>query len=227
MDIDVTNHRQAILKVLGEQGFTVSPALPVKKTFDLRPADEIGRRLWAIKAVVLWVSFEERDLASEKVRLYVLSNGLARYLSRKETAILEAPRDEANKTHVPDVGWSMEGAWSLAWILGYTPAPDHSGFMIDDERIKTIFYNFIPPITAGFMEWLAGRTPAHFEDVVFMEDIFYCVHNAARSAVIGRKETVPGAFDPLVNGGVIQERRKALTWALSPGVNWDDTDVST
>lgn len=227
MDIDLTNHRQAILKVLGEQGFSVSPSLPVKKTFELRPAEEIGRRLWAIKAVVLWVCFEAQDLASEKVQLYVKSNGLLRYMSKKETAIYQTPRAEANKLYMSDIGWSMEGAWSLAWILGYNPAPDHAGFMIDDEHIKAIFYDFIPPITAGFPEWLAGKSMARSEDIIFMEDIFYCVHNAARSAVIGRKETVPEAFHPIANGGVVQERRKALTWALSAGCNWDDTDVST
>ena len=226
MDIDVTNHRQAILKVLDEQGFHVSPSLPVKKTFDLRPAEEIGRRLWAIKAVVLWVCFEERDLASEKVHHYMKVNGLQPCLSGKETAICQTQRAEAHKLYMPDIGWSLEGAWSLAWILGYKPAPDHSGFMIDDEHIKTIFYEFIPPITVSFADWLAGKKPARFEDIVFMEDILYCVHNAARSAVIGRKDTVPAAINPIVNGGVIQERRRALTWALSAGTNWDDTDVS-
>lgn len=227
MDIDVTNHRQAILKVLGEQGFSVSPSLPVKKSFDLRPAEEIGRKLWAIKAIVLWVSFEEQDLASEKVQLYVKSNGLLRYLSKKETAIYGMPRGEANKTALSDIDWSMENAWSLAWMLGYKPAPDHAGFMIEDEHIKKIFYEFIPPITSCFMDWLSSKTIAPFEDIVFMEDVFYCVHNAARSAVIGRKDTVPAEFHPMVNGGVIQERRKALTWALSAGINWDDTDAST
>lgn len=225
MDIDVTNHRQAILKVLGEQGFSVSPSLPVKKSFELRPAEEIGRRLWAIKSIVLWVSFEEQDLASEKVRLYVKANGLLRYMSGKENALFELPRAEANKTGMSDIDWSMEGAWSLAWILGYKPAPDHAGFMLDDEHIKKIFYEFIPPITACFMDWLAGKTMARFEDIVLMEDVFYCVHNAARSAVIGRKDTVPAEFHPIANGGVIQERRKALTWALSAGCKWDDTDV--
>jgi hypothetical protein len=193
----------------------------------LRPAEEIALRLWAIKAIVLWVSFEEKDLASEKVALYVTSNGLRRYMSKKEIVIYETPRTEANENHMSDIGWSMEGAWSLAWILGYQPAPDHSGLMIDDEHIKAIFYQFIPPITACFMEWLEGKPVNRFEDIAFMEDIFYCVHNAARSAVIGRKETVPEAFHPIVNGGVIQERRKALTWALSAGSCWDDTDVST
>ena len=227
MDIDVTNHREAILKVLGDQGFQVSNSLPTKKSYELRPAEEIGRRLWAIKAVVLWVCIEEYDLASEKVQFYVKSNGLLRYMSKKETAIFQGSRKEANTAHIPDIGWSMENAWSLAWILGYKHPPDHAGFMIDDEHIKAIFYDFIPPMTASFGEWLAGKKMVQFEDIVFMEYIFYCVHNAARSAVIGRKETVPEAFHPIENGGVIQERRKALTWALSAGCGWDDTDVST
>ena len=227
MDIDVTNHRQAILKVLGNQGFHVSSSLPTKKTYELRPAVEIARRLWAIKAVLLWVSFEEKNLSSEKVRLYVGSNGLERYFSKKEAGMYRTARDEAGKLFMSDIGWSLEGAWSLAWMLGYKPAPDHAGTMIDDEHIKGIFYEFLPPLTAGFTAWLAGKALLKFEDIVFMEDILYCVHNAARSAVIGRQDTVPDTFHPIENGSVIQERRKALTWALSAGVNWDDTDVST
>lgn len=226
MDIDLTNHREAILKALSAQGFHVSPSLPLKKTFELRPIAEIARRLWAIKAIVLWVCLDEKDLSSEKVNLYVATNGLERFFSGKELEIYKAPRAGAHE-HVPFIGWSMEGAWSLAWMLGYEPAPDPAGFMIEDERIKTIFYEFIPPLATPFTEWLSGKTLLKFEDIVFMEDLFYCIHNAARSAVIGRKDTVPETFHPLENGGVIQERRKALTWALSNGVKWDETDVST
>ena len=62
-----------------------------------------------------------------------------------------------------------------------------------------------------------------------MEDLFYCVHNAVRSAQLAMHEEnddavgiVPEGFDPIANGGVIHERRHALTWALSPGVDWDE-----
>jgi hypothetical protein len=34
-------------------------------------------------------------------------------------------------------------------------------------------------------------------------------------------------FHPVFDGGVVHERRHALTWALSPGVSWDETDLST
>lgn len=29
------------------------------------------------------------------------------------------------------------------------------------------------------------------------------------------------------DGGAIHERRHALTWAISDGVSWDDTDLTT
>ena len=32
---------------------------------------------------------------------------------------------------------------------------------------------------------------------------------------------------PWLGTGVIHERRHALTWATSPRVKWDDTDLST
>jgi hypothetical protein len=60
-----------------------------------------------------------------------------------------------------------------------------------------------------------------------VEDIFYCVHNTARSAVLGNPQFAPEGFHAVIGCGIVQERRQALTWALSPGVEWDDTDVST
>jgi Domain of unknown function (DUF4272) len=227
MDIDLINQRQAILKVIESQGFKVSTSLPTKKTYDLRPKLEIGRRLWAIKAVMVWVAFVEKELPSEKVHTYVKANGLEKFMSKKEAAMYHLARAAANEQHVSDIGWSMESAWSLAWVLGYPHTPGYDGSMIEDDHIKGIFYEFIPKLTVGFNDWLEERELRKFEDIVFLEDLFYCVHNAARSAVIGRKDTVPEIFHPLSNGGVIQERRKALTWALSAGCTWDDTDTST
>jgi hypothetical protein len=48
-------------------------------------------------------------------------------------------------------------------------------------------------------------------------------HNAVRSAQLG-EDTVPEGFHPIANGGVIHERRHALTWAISPGVSWEKTE---
>ena len=48
----------------------------------------------------------------------------------------------------------------------------------------------------------------------------------ASGAQLGGK-TVPKGFHPIAGTGVIHERRHALTWATSPRVKWDDTDLST
>ena len=60
-----------------------------------------------------------------------------------------------------------------------------------------------------------------------MEDLFYCAHNAVRTAQMGGKAAVPEGFHPVRDGGAIHERRHSLTWALSPGVEWEETDLST
>lgn len=63
--------------------------------------------------------------------------------------------------------------------------------------------------------------------VAQLDDLFYCAHNAVRSAKTGVKYAHPKGFHPILNGGVISEKRHALTWALSPSVAWDDTDLDT
>ena len=60
-----------------------------------------------------------------------------------------------------------------------------------------------------------------------LEDYFYCAHNAVRSAQVGSPETVPVDFDPMVHGGAVHERRHGHAGCVSPGVGWDDTDLST
>jgi hypothetical protein len=116
--------------------------------------------------------------------------------------------------------------FSLAWILGFDLPPSVDGEMFDGEPLHRMICDFIGDIDHDFDNWLRKQTPRSEREVVEMEDLFYCAHNAARSAQLGGK-TVPSTFHPIANGGVVHERRHALTWALSPGVAWDETDLST
>lgn len=43
----------------------------------------------------------------------------------------------------------------------------------------------------------------------------------------GMTNVVPQGFHPVADGGTIHERRHSLTSVLSPGVAWEDTDLST
>ena len=89
-----------------------------------------------------------------------------------------------------------------------------------------ILFDFLPGHDASVSDLVARAQPRSFQEVLELEDLFYCAHNAVRSAQLGRA-TVPDDFDPISDGGCVHERRHALTWLLSPGVDWDDTDLGT
>ena len=125
-----------------------------------------------------------------------------------------------------NIGWKFENACALAWILGYEEVPDFSGHMLEGDEIKSVVLEFTPQLSADLSHWVSQQKIADVMDVLYVEHTFYCLHNAVRSAQLGG-DTVPEGFHPLANGGVIQERRHALTWALSPGVHWSKTDLNT
>jgi len=115
--------------------------------------------------------------------------------------------------------------WPLAWALGFALVPDVGGAMIDGDVIRALG-EFLPNFDQSTDDLLARARPRSAAEVCDLEDLFYCAHNAVRSAQLGH-DTVPRGFDPTVQGGVVHERRHALTWMISPGVDWDDTDLST
>lgn len=67
--------------------------------------------------------------------------------------------------------------------------------------------------------------PRPAADIVRFEDLFRCLHNSARSASLGRMRQ-PRSWS-FATPGIVHEIRHALTWLLSPGTAWEDTDLST
>ena len=53
------------------------------------------------------------------------------------------------------------------------------------------------------------------EQVIVMEDRFYCAHNAVQSAQTG-EDAVAARFDPIGHGGVVQKQWHSRTWCLAP-----------
>lgn len=212
------------LKTLKELGFTVSPGLPTTREAitGLRPPLEIAQRLCGLDAVCTWVMSSQQDNPDEQIEAYVDDNDLD--LDGDDIEILQTPRKQAQQQHRDSIGWRLENMWPLAWILGFSPTPAVQG-MIDDAVIQPMF-DFLPKITDELPSWTKQRKVRAAVDVLDLEDLFYCAHNAGRSAQLGGK-TAPKGFDPVTGTGVIHERRHALTWATSPGVAWPDTDLST
>lgn len=208
--------RDANLKLLTEKGFRVAPSLPTDRFGELRPQEEIEQRLDALISLVLWVTAPPGVLDDEALKEQALSGDLAAWLTEDEKAIFKLDKETAQTEHIDTIGWQMENVWGLAWVLGYNTAPTLQG-QLQGEQARDLILGF------GVK---GERRLRPVEEVVKMEDLFYCAHNAVRSAQLGG-DTVPQGFAPMGDGGCIHERRHALTWCLSPGVDWEDTDLST
>jgi Domain of unknown function (DUF4272) len=217
---DIRANNQKIWEVAG---FKASNALPWIKEVSLRPAEEIAGRLHAIKAMILWVLVPAEHLPDAVLNEFIDRNDLMAFLSEDEINIFQMNRDDEQLRNM--IGWKFENAWPLAWYFGYVE-PEISGTMMTSEQMGEIMQNHTCDLNENYKEWLLTVTPKSEEEVIIKEDLFYCLHNAVRSAQVGRP-TVPQGFDPRLNGGVIHERRHSLTWMVSNGTSWDDTDLST
>jgi hypothetical protein len=219
----MTAARLETITICLENGFRPSTSLPTEFDKQIRPALEIAQRLHAIKALVLWLMVPEEDLSDEKILNYVAQNQLEQLMTEDEKIILSIPRDDEDARNM--IGWKFENAWPLVWYFGYQE-PSILGNMMTGEQMQDILMNYTCRLDENLEEWVQSKPTISEELLIKKEDLFYCLHNAVRSAQLG-SDTVPKNFDPIGNGGVIHERRHALTWMLSKGIDWDETDLST
>ena len=222
--------REEVYRKLAERGFRCARFLPLYRGEEgneqLRPVDQIAGRLLALHALFLWVSAPEEMASSERIQSFVDRNSLYDHLTEEEAEILRMARSDAIEEHTDTIGWRLENMWALSWILGFEPAPPFYLGQIPQETIEQMLFEFLPNLDASLSEFAEGVVARPVETVALQEDLFYCAHNAVTSAQLG-EDTVPQEFHPVRDGGAIHERRHALTWALSPDTDWDETDLST
>jgi len=222
--------REANLQILKKQGFKPAEWLPTERDAPdkLRPLEERALRALAMLAVYAWASAPPEQVPDELVRGFVKDNGLEPWLTPDEREILALSRPKAHEQHSGTIGWKLEALWALAWTLGFEHEPPVAGGFIDDEMTGELLFELLPgPLDEKAAEWMAElpEPKPSEDDVKRLEDLFYCAHNAVRSAQLGHS-TVPRGFDPMADGGCVHERRHALTWCLSD-CPWDETDLST
>jgi hypothetical protein len=217
--------RTANIATLAAAGFKVASWLPLPDPrARLRPLDQIAARACALVTLFFWVAVPQAALPDADLKKRLDRDDLRDALTKSEIAIISLRRKDAHEQHVGSIGWRLENVWSLAWILGFEEVPAFDGAMIDGGTIDAML-DFIGG-KRGVAKLLERATPRPNVDVLALADLFYCAHNAARSAQLGSK-TAPRDFNPIADGGVIHERRHALSWATAPGVDWDETDLST
>jgi hypothetical protein len=191
----------------------------------LRPTEEIAGRFCALLNLFFFVAAPEHAWKESELRQAIKSHDLTRFLTEEEREILSLSRADAHEEHVNSIGWRLENMVALAWILGMEPPPSIAGQMSGGDEIDAMT-RLLPRRSASWSDYLASVSVRSADEVIALQDLFYCAHNAVRSAQTGHP-TVPEGFHPVGNGGVIHERRHALTWAISPAVDWDHTDLST
>lgn len=235
----LTPVRERSTKLLNEHGFTFAAWLPMRDESvvpTLRPIEEIAGRLAALNALFAYVVAPEDAIPSDALVAHIGAASLESYMTEDEQEIIKLSRKDAAEEHGNVIGWRSENAMVLAWILGRDRAPTIDGAMLKFEEIQEIIKQWPPLDAAKFPAWRAALKPRPVMEVVDMCDLFYCAHNAVRSAQVEmmqargkavRYKSVPEGFDPVANGGVIHERRHALWWAVSPGEDWDEVDLST
>ena len=217
--------------VLRADGFTPSAGLPTfrkrKGIGDgLRPQGEILARLLCSYVTVTWVVATEEAFPSKALLALVEQHGLSDKMTKKEEEILAVKRAEAKRRFGETIGWKMENMWALAWVLGFDSVPDVDQGQIAEETITSL-WAFLAPVAKGKGELLKSFERRPLREVAQLEDIFYCAHNAVRSAQLGKLKAVPEGFHPVIHGGTVHEKRHSLTWVLSPSISWVDTDLST
>lgn len=231
-DPDGATLRSVSLNRLRAAGFRVADSLPTAGhrrgvAGEVRSAEQIVRRLMALQAVFTWVSAPEGAVPSSAIQQMVSRNQLDQWLTPDERQMLKLSRTQAQQRYANTVGWKLENMWALAWVLGFNTEPDPTSGQLSGEVIDLLFDDFLLVETGTVKEMLNRcqlRTAAQIQQ---LEDTFYCAHNAVRSAQTGATESVPEGFHPVADGGAIHERRHALSWVLSPDIEWQETDLST
>jgi hypothetical protein len=208
-------------------GFRPAKSLPLPDMDSpVRPAAEVAARLMALDALFTWVAFPEKAVATARVEGYIDRNRLRDWLTEDETAIVALPRGEAHEAHVDNIGWRLENMWALAWVLGFEPEPDLKAAQVGEAVTRPLIYEFLPGLDSTVDALVAKAKPRAVAAVIAMEYLFYCAHNAVRSAQLGGG-TVPAGFHPVIHGGAVHERRHSLSWCITPEVAWEETDLST
>ncbi len=192
----------------------------------LRSKGEVLDRLLCNYVATMWVIMPEKALPSETIKTLIKRLKLSPQMTPYEKEVLETERAAAPQKFADSIGWKMESMNALAWSLGADIMLEVNQEMMGEVRMQAIG-KFLEIVWINKDEFLKEIELKPLSEVLQAEDIFYCAHNAVRSAQGGAEKVVPEGFHPILNGGIIHEKRHVLTWLLSPNVKWGDTDLGT
>lgn len=208
--------REFHVEELNQRGLVVDDQLPAADSrglLKLRPPEEIVRRLMAAFATIAWVCAPDEMVSEEKIKSYVETNGLADSFSSQEAEWFSSPRADV-RDFAQEASWVTESVWGLAWLLGQSPTVCACEQQVPDSILIPIRDQFLGGFERSLEELLSDASVQPPERIITLEDFLFCAQDGVKN--MENEELVR----------LVKERRQALTWALSPGVQWDETDLS-
>ena len=204
--------RKSNVRILNELGFYPAERLPLPEIHrELRPEKEIASRTMALASLFAWGSAPPEAVPDEMLQSFIIDNDLQQWLTPEEKTICEMDREPAQQQHGSQIGWRLENMWPLCWVLGFEMEPDMQTGQIPQEVTQEMFFGYLGGLQEPLSQLLDKIRLRDADQVSQREDLFYCAHNAVRSAQLGSGiPTVPDGFHPIGDGGVVHERRPRL-----------------
>lgn len=213
------NENLVLLEHLGLELSDSAPNLPTD--LRLRSIEEIAARLLGLGAVFSWVSASESLIPRTAILRAIKSRDLERFVSREEREVLAVSRSEASQNFSRTIGWKLEYAWPLAWVLGFETEPTVDVKHIDALTSRQIIQQFLQNMQHN-VESLTDRSVLRSNDqVVRIYDLLLCAQHAIKL----NGWASGGNLTPeqrLRQAKVVYQRRMALLWCLTPGLAWDE-----
>jgi hypothetical protein len=155
----------------------------------------------------------------ETVQAIMEKNDLKRYLTSEEKQILDDGDSNLSERSKINLYWYIESTWALMWVLSFT-----NNFDIfkpaDTNHMSNIFSKNL-------------KANLRANEVIYkMLDLYYRLHWLCvnESLKTGNSPYIPDinlSTGKTIYGSLIMERRKALTWVMHSGMDWDHVDMNT
>lgn len=212
-DLDLSEIKSESEKIILSAGGKICNWLPELEYKGIKSAPEIMKRASVLNALIN-VAFEAPTYI---IKEWIKDNKLYDELTEKEKSILEKQTNELSQQEKIDLAWYIESLWALLWVGQIiTELPF-------DEPVADYAVELVPNLEKGednsiMEEKMKSRTEL---EIYKMADLYYRLHWYTADAGLNRYST--GRID----GEIIMERRRALSWAINPDYKWDEINMNT
>lgn len=221
-----TARRERSFAALEEKSIPYLPNLPaavMESEAELRPPEEIARRLFAMFGVCVYCEARDGGQTWEEAQKYlnrindILGGGLDGALTPAEKAFLAVREPE--RPDIIRLGWRYECCHVLMWALGMADELRYPDRVCDVSAMSRIIW--WQDSLAGFLK---KAKPRARDEILDAADLILRYHWACVAAWI-KGQPGPSGLD----GEVVIEWHHALNWLIGWGssAGWDDVKTHT